>query len=328
MTHRVLWRLGLLAALLPMLLVGSGRAVESQGARLTLVAYSTPREAYEVIIPAFQATEAGADVEFDTSYGSSGEQARAVEGGLPADVVALSLEPDVTKLVEGELVDAEWNQNEYRGMVTDSVVVFAVREGNPKAIQTWDDLIKEGVEVITPNPLTSGGARWNIMAAYGAQIELGKTEEEAVEYLNQLFEHVPVQDKSARESLQTFLGGKGDVLLAYENEVITAQQKGETIEFVLPDQTLLIENPVAITSDSENPEQAQAFVDYLYTPESQRVFGEKGYRPVVAEILAEFPQYVVPPTLFTIDDDLGGWPAVTEKFFDPETGTVATIQQD
>ena len=167
-------------------------------------------------------------------------------------------------------------------MVTDSVVVFAVRPGNPENIQTWDDLLKEGVEVITPNPFTSGGAQWNIMAAYGAQLEQGKSDEEAIEYLRDLFlNHVPVQDKSAREALQTFAGGKGDVMLAYENEAIFAQQAGQAIEYVVPDQTILIENPVAVVNTSKQPEAAQAFVDYLYTPEAQAVFASKGYRPVV-----------------------------------------------
>jgi sulfate/thiosulfate transport system substrate-binding protein len=209
--------------------------------------------------------------------------------------------------------------------VTDSVVVLAVRPDNPKQIATWDDLLKEGVEVITPNPLTSGGARWNVMAAYGAQLALGKTEEEALEYLRQLFSHVPVLDKSARESLATFAGGKGDVLIAYENEAITAQQKGEQIEYIVPDQTILIENPVAVVAESANPEKARAFVDFLRTPEAQRIFGEKGYRPIVPEVLAEF-DYPDPPSLFTIADH-GGWDEVTSTFFDAENGLVAQIVQ-
>jgi sulfate/thiosulfate-binding protein len=292
---------------------------------LTLVAYSTPREAYEQIIPLFQATPDGANVVFETSYAGSGEQSRAVESGLPADVVALSLEPDVTRLVEPGLVAEDWNADEYKGMVTDSVVVLAVRPDNPKGIATWDDLLKEGVEVITPNPLTSGGARWNIMAAYGAQLAQGKSEEEALEYLRQLFTHVPVLDKSARESLATFSGGKGDVLLSYENEAITAQQKDEPLEYVVPDQTILIENPVAVVTESANPEKAQAFVDFLRTPEAQRIFGEKGYRPILPEVLAEF-DYPTPPKLFTIADH-GGWAEVTSKFFDPDTGLVAQFLQ-
>jgi sulfate/thiosulfate-binding protein len=292
---------------------------------LTLVAYSTPREAYEAIIPLFQATPEGANVQFETSFGASGEQSRAVEGGLPADVIALSLEPDVTRLVKSGLVAEDWNADEYQGMVTDSVVVFAVRPGNPKGITTWNSLLEEGVEVLTANPLTSGGARWNIMAAWGAQLKQGKTEEEATEYLRQLFSHVPVQDKSARESLATFTSGKGDVLLAYENEAITAQQAGEDLEFVVPDQTILIENPVAVVTESANPEQAAEFITFLRTPEAQKVFGEKGYRSLLPEVLAEF-DFPKPVELFTIAD-FGGWAEVTTKFFDPDNGVVAKVQQ-
>ena len=291
---------------------------------LTLVAYSTPREAYEEIIPIFQVTEQGANVVFETSFAASGEQSRAVESGLPADIVALSLEPDVTRLIEPGLVAEDWNADEYNGMVTDSLVVFIVRPGNPKEIATWDDLIREDVEVLTPNPLTSGGARWNIMAAWGAQLEQGKSEEEATEYLRQLFTHVAVQDKSARESLATFAGGKGDVLLGYENEVITAQQKGEELEFVTPEQTILIENPIAVVTESANPVKAAEFIAFLRTPEAQQVFGAKGYRSILPEVLAEFA-YPSPETVFTIAD-FGGWDEVTTRFFDPDNGIVAQVQ--
>jgi len=310
----------------PIILSGCGGGSGGEGSgSLTLVAYSTPREAYEELIPAFEETEDGQGVTFETSYGGSGEQSRAVEGGLPADVVALSLEPDVTRLVEAGLVENNWNEDEYRGMVTDSVVVLAVRDGNPKGIRGWDDLTREDIEVITPNPFTSGGARWNVMAAYGAQLEQGKSEEDATEYLRQLFANVPVQDKSARESLQTFTGGKGDILIAYENEVLTAQQEGEDLEYIIPDQTILIENPVAVTSDSESPEQARAFVDFLRSPEAQRVFAQNGYRPVVGDVLAEF-DYPTPPALFTIDD-LGGWLEVTRRFFNVQSGVMADINR-
>ena len=248
---------------------------------ISLVAYSTPQEAYEEIIPAFKGTNDGKDVTFNQSYGASGDQARAVEAGLSADIVALSLQPDVDKLVP-KFVAEGWNDDEYDGFVTNSVVVFAVRKGNPKNIKTWDDLIKDGVEVIEPNPFTSGGAKWNIMAAYGAQLELGKTEQEAEEYLRQLFQNVPVQDKSAREALQTFIGGKGDVLLAYENEAITAQQKGEDVDYVVPDQTILIQNPIAATVDSD--EAATKFVEFTRSEEAQKIFVEKGYRSVIPEL--------------------------------------------
>jgi sulfate/thiosulfate-binding protein len=296
----------------------------SDGAKLTLVAYSTPREVYSQLTKDFAKTDAGKGVSFDESYGSSGEQSRAVEQGLSADVVAFSLEPDVTRIVEAGLVEETWARDEFKGMVTNSVVVFAVRKGNPKGIKTWDDLVKDGVEVIEPNPFTSGGARWNVMAGYGAQLKQGKSHEQAVEYLRELFKHVSVQDKSARESLQTFTGGKGDVLLAYENEAILAREKGEDLDYVVPEQTILIENPVAVTKDA--PEQAAAFLDYIRSDEAQRIFGKAGYRPVNETLAGEF-QFPTPPGLFTIAD-VGGWPEVQKKFFDREDGIMAGIQRE
>jgi len=302
---------------------GGGEAAEASGGKLTLVAYSTPREAYEEIIPAFQKTGPGRRVSFDQSYGGSGEQSRAVEAGLPADVVAMSLAPDIERLVDAGLVADDWDGNEYDGMVTDSVVVFVVRKGNPEGIETWDDLTRDGIEVITPNPFTSGGARWNVMAAFGARLQLGESEQQATEYLERLFANVAVQDKSAREALQTFAGGKGDVMLAYENEAITAQAKGEDVDYVVPDETILIENPVAVTTDA--PKQAQTFVNFLRTPKAQRIFGEQGYRPVVKSVLSDF-DYAEPSSLFTIGD-LGGWDTVADKFFDREQGVMARIEQ-
>jgi sulfate/thiosulfate transport system substrate-binding protein len=304
---------------------GSGGSGGSGGDKLTLVAYSTPREAYEQLIPAFQKTEAGSGLSFSQSYGSSGDQSRAVENGLAADVVTLALEPDMTRLVEAGLVAEDWNSDPHKGMITNSVVVFVTREGNPKNIRTWDDLIKPGVEVIEPNPFTSGGAKWNIMAAYGAQLKAGKTPEQANAYLLELFRHVPVQDKSAREALQTFLGGKGDVMLAYENEAINAQQKEQPVDYVVPDSTILIENPIAVLSKSRNATAAKAFVDFLRSEEAQRIYAERGYRPVnqAAAAAANFPK---PSGLFTIQD-LGGWPEVTKKFFDKEAGIVADIER-
>jgi sulfate transport system substrate-binding protein len=298
---------------------------DGSGGKLTLVAYSTPEEAYKELIPAFNKTPEGEGVGFSQSYASSGEQSRAVEGGLPADVVEFSLEPDITRLVDADLVDKDWNQNEYKGMVTDSVVVFMVRKGNPKNIKTWDDLVTGDVEVLEPNPFTSGGAKWNIMAAYGAQLEQGKSPQEAQQYLSELFKNVPVLDKSARESLQTFSSGKGDVLLGYENEAILAQQKGEELDYVVPDQTILIENPVAVVNEAKDPELAKSFVDFLYTPEAQEIFVGKGYRPVVegAAGADKFPQ---PKDLFDITK-FGGWDKVNDEFFDPENGVVAKIFQ-
>jgi sulfate/thiosulfate transport system substrate-binding protein len=295
----------------------------AEGGNIRLVAYSTPREAYARLIELYRGG-AGDGVSFDQSYGSSGEQSRAVEAGLRADVVAFSLEPDMTRLVESGVVAQDWNAGEHKGMVTDSVVVFIVREGNPKGIKSWDDLTKDGVEVVTPNPFTSGGARWNVMAGYGAQLEQGKSPEQAREYLQALFANVAVQDKSARESLTTFASGKGDVLLGYENEAIFAQRQGQPLEYVVPDQTILIENPVAVTEDAS--EAAQGFLDFLTTDEAQKVFGEEGYRPVVKSVLDTF-DYPTPPGLFTIAD-VGGWDTVQEEFFDRETGFMADVQRE
>ena len=297
----------------------------SGGDKLTLVAYSTPREAYEQLIPEFQKTAAGKGVSFSQSYGASGDQSRAVQNGLAADVVAFSLEPDMTKLVDAGLVAKDWNADAHKGMITNSVVVFVTRKGNPKNIKTWDDLIKDGIEVIEPNPFTSGGAKWNIMAAYGAQLEQGKSPQQAQDYLAQLFKNVPVQDKSAREALQTFVGGKGDVMLAYENEAINAQQKEQPVDYVVPDNTILIENPIAVAAKSRNPTEAKAFVDFLRSEPAQKTYAARGYRPVdqAAAASANFPR---PSGLFTIKD-VGGWSEVNKMFFDKEGGIVAGIER-
>jgi sulfate/thiosulfate transport system substrate-binding protein len=301
---------------------GSGDGAKKS--KLTLVAYSTPREVYEELIPKFQATDDGKGVKFEQSYGASGEQSRAVEAGLGADVVAFSLAPDVDRLVDAGLVADNWADDEFDGMVSRSVVALAVRKGNPKHIEGWDDLVRDDVDVITPNPFTSGGARWNVMAAYGAQLEQGRSKEEALDYLGKLFHNVSVQDKSARESLQTFLGGKGDVLIAYENEAITAQQKGEDIDYVVPAETILIENPIAVTTDGGPT--AEAFVDFARSEEAQKVFGEKGYRSIRDDLVDE-KTYPTPSSLFTIAK-LGGWPDVQERFFDRESGLMADIQRE
>src|SRR5919201_4802291 len=323
---RVRIPVALLAIAALLLAAGCGTSGSSGGggsAKLSLVAYSTPREAYEQLIPAFQKTAAGKGVGFSQSYGASGDQSRAVANGLPADVVEFSLEPDVTKLVSAGLVASSWNQDQWHGFVTNSVVALVVRKGNPKNIHTWADLVKPGVQVIEPNPFSSGGARWNVMAAYGAQIKQGKTPAQALAYLAQFFKHVAVQDKSARDALQTFTSGKGDVLVSYENEAITAQQKGKAVDYVIPDQTILIQNPVAVTKAAND--SAKAFVSFLHTPTAQKIFAAKGYRPVLPE-LVDKSKFPTPSGLFTIND-FGGWSKVTKDFFDPEKGSVATIEQ-
>jgi sulfate transport system substrate-binding protein len=223
---------------------------------LSLVAYSTPQAAYQKLIAAYQKTDAGKNIKFTQSYGASGTQSRAVESGLKADIVALSLEPDVTRLVTDKLVDASWNSDQYHGMITDSVAVIGVRKGNPKHITTWDDLTKPGVSVLTPNPYTSGGAKWNILGAWGAKSNKGADPQAGAAYLQALFNNVPVQDASGRASLQTFASGKGDAIISYENEAIFAQQNGQAIDYTVPPATVLIENPIAVTTNSAHPTEA------------------------------------------------------------------------
>ena len=297
------------------------------GDSLSLVAYSTPKEAYEEIIPAFQKTEAGQNVKFTQSYGASGDQSRAVEAGLPTDFVMFSLETDMTRVVDAGIVDANWNTDEHKGMITNSVVSLVTRKDNPKNITDWDDLLKKDVEVITPNPFSSGGARWNIMAAYGAQIDKGASEADAEQYLADMLANVPVQDESARAALQTFTGGKGDVLISYENEAIFAQQNGQDIEYVTPDSTILIENPAAITSTTKHPKEAQAFLDFVRGPEAQAIFAKNGYRPTNAEADTGDQEFKEPSGLFTIAE-FGGWADVVTKFFDPEKGIVTEIERN
>jgi sulfate transport system substrate-binding protein len=299
-------------------------AIELPAAELSVVAYSTPQAAYEQIISAFNATTQGKKITFTQSYGASGDQSRAVVAGLDADCVAFSLEPDVTRLVKANLVAADWNTGKHTGNITDSVVVLVVRKGNPKSIKGWADLTKPGIEVITANPFTSGGARWNVMAAYGQVIKGGGTEADGVAYLNALFANVPVQDDSVRKSLQTFTSGKGDVLLAYENEAIFAQQNGQDIDYVVPDSTILIENPSAVTSSSKHPEQAKAFLDFVLSSTAQTIFAKNGYRPVIDGITSPY-DFPTPTGLFTIAD-LGGWTDVSKKFFDPNGSLMADVE--
>jgi sulfate/thiosulfate-binding protein len=303
---------------------GGSSDSSSGGSKLSLVAYSTPKEAYDEIIPAFGKTPEGAGTTFTTSYGASGDQAKAIISGLPTDIAALSLEPDITKLVKENIVAPDWQSaTSTKGIVTPSVVVIAVRKGNPKNIKGWADLVKPGIEVITPNPFTSGGARWNVMAAYGAQIEQGKTDAQADAYLQQLFKHVPVQAKAARDALQAFTGGKGDALISYENEAITAQQKGEALDYVIPDQTILIENPIAMTK-SAGP-KAKAFVKYAVSEPAQKIFAAKGYRSIIPS-LVDKKTYPDPKKLFEITK-FGGWDTVMKKFFDPADSVMQRVEK-
>jgi sulfate/thiosulfate transport system substrate-binding protein len=298
---------------------GSGASVQ-----LALVAYSTPQGAYTKLIKAFQATAAGQNITFTQSYGASGDQSRAVAAGLKADIVNFSLTPDMTRLVKAKLVDPSWSSGQHKGMITDSVVVIGTRKGNPKNLKDWPDLTKPGIQVITPNPFTSGGARWNVMAAYGATSSKGSNKQAGVDYLNALFKNVPVQDDSARKSIQTFVAGKGDAFLSYESEAINAQRNNQPVDYTVPSSTILIENPIAVTSGSKHKKEAQAFLDFLYTPQAQQIWADSGYRPVVAGVaVGKFP---TPSSLFTITD-LGGWTKVAKDFFDTTSGIMADVEK-
>jgi sulfate/thiosulfate-binding protein len=299
----------------------------SSGGQINLVAYSTPETVYdEALIPGFQKTSEGDGSTFKNSFGPSGDQQRAVIAGQPADYVHLALEPDMQALVDAGIVDSSWQDNQYNGIVQDSVVAFTVRKGNPKNIQTWEDVVKPGVEVVTPNVFSSGGAKWNLMAAYGAQINQGKSPEEALAFVKTVLEHAVVQPGSAGDALTAFTSGKGDVLLSYESDAIEAQNAGEDIEHVVPDDTILIETPAATTNDA--PTQAQDFLTYLWTPEAQQLFADGGYRPVDKSVLAKNKdKFPTPPGLFDISS-LGGWEKANAEFFDPENGSVAKIEED
>ncbi len=298
---------------------------------VALVAYSTPKPAYDQLIKAFNATPAGKGVGFTSSYGASGDQARSVLSGLDAGYVAFSLQTDMDKLVKAGKVATSWNSGPTKGFVTDSVVVFVVRKGNPKHIESWADLVKPGVKVITPNPFSSGSARWNILAAYGQVTTSGGTTAQGQAFLRKLFANIVTQPASGREATQAFTSGTGDVLLSYENEAIFARQKGQPVDYVVPATTLLIQNPAAVTVGS--PASATSFLDYVLSTPGQTIFAQNGYRPVVPGINvtvegANDPAnpFPTPAHQFTIAQ-LGGWKAVTDTFFDTKTGVITAIEQ-
>ena len=328
---------------------------------LTLVAYAVPREAYGEIIPLFQAywlEQTGQTVRFLESYAGSGTQSRAVAGGFEADIVALALEPDVTRLVSAGLVSEDWKANTpSNGFVTNSIVVFATREGNPEGITDWADLGQEGIEVITPNPSTSGGARWNILGGYGAARRgfvdgYDTSDEGGVEFLQALITNVEVLDRDARESFLTFERGIGDVAITYENEYYAGIEAGGEYDVVYPRSTILIENPVTIVDtyvDAHGTrEVAEAFVDFLFTQNAQRIYASKGFRPVNPVVAANYGLDVEVPSnvpeeevtveinpaitfpavedLFTIED-FGGWDVAQPEYFGDDGSIIALITE-
>jgi sulfate transport system substrate-binding protein len=301
------------------------------GGTINLVAYSTPQEVYEDhLIPAFQKTPEGQGTKFTTSFAGSGDSRRAIESGIPTDVAHLALEPDTQILVDKGILPEDYRDNEYEGIIQNSVVVIVTRPGNPENVKGWDDVLNGDLEIINANPFTSGGARWNVMAVFGqAALKNGKFNEQAgLDAVRKLLEKVPTYPASARDALNEFLSGKGDVLLSYENEAIQAQNAGNDVEYVVPDSTILIQTPGGVPVDAPNPEGGKAFLEFLWSDEAQRIWAENGFRPVNEEILAEFSdKFPQPKDLFTIDD-LGGWDKVMTEYFDPDKGKIAQIQKE
>ena len=305
---------------------GAAPAAAAATTTVNLFAYAVAKPAYDAVLPAFQRTPAGTGVAFQQSYGASGDQSRKVAAGAEADLVHLSTEPDLTRLVDAGLVDPTWNAGEHGGVPFGSVVTLVVREGNPKGIADWEDLLQPGVEVVTPNPFSSGSAKWNLLAPFAAESHGGADPAAGLAYVEKLVsEHVRIQPKSGREATEAFLQGRGDVLLSYENEALFLERNGDPVEHVTPPQTFRIDNPAAVLKGSANLRAAQAFADYLYAPEAQRLLARAGFRPVDAQVAAEFAAtFPRPEKLWTIAD-LGGWTAVDATLFEPRTGAIATI---
>ncbi|MFN8042697.1 MAG: sulfate ABC transporter substrate-binding protein [Mycobacterium sp.] len=293
---------------------------------LTLVAYAVPEPGWSKIIPAFAATPEGKGVGVTTSYGASGDQSRAVVDGKPADIVNFSVEPDVSRLVKANKVASDWNKDVTKGIPFGSVVTLVVRKGNPKNIRDWDDLLQPGVEVVTPSPLSSGSAKWNLLAPYAAKSNGGQNQQAGLDFVTKLVnEHVKTRPGSGREATDVFLQGSGDVLISYENEAINIERQGKPVEHINPPQTFKIENPVAVVTTSAHLDKATALKNFLYTPEGQKIWAQAGFRPVDPAVAAEFTaDFPVPQKLWTITD-LGGWSAVDPALFDKENGAITKI---
>jgi sulfate transport system substrate-binding protein len=318
-----------LAAVVVALVLAAGASAASRGTNLSLVGYSTPKAVMGKIIQAWQKTPDGGGVTFSQSFGASTDQARAVANGLKADIVFLSTGDDVNLLVDAGLVDSSWNHQSYNGIAADTVVVFAVRNGNPKHIKSWNDLIKPGIQVVTPNPFSSGSAKWNILAAYGAQRRLGKTDKQATDYVQKLFSHVVSQDTSGRNATNTFLAGKGDVLITYESEAINSRLNGQDIQYVIPRQSMLIELPIAVLKNSSNKDTANKFIRFVKGDTAQDLLAQYGFRPVDQKVAKKYAsKYPARPGIFKVDDKIiGGWRNADKVWFDPNKGRMVKIEQ-
>lgn len=303
-----------------------GGASSDADTTLTLVAYAVPEPGWSKIIPAFAATPEGKGVDVTTSYGASGDQSRSVMDGKPADIVNFSVEPDVTRLVNAGKVTPEWNADVTKGIPFGSVVSLVVRNGNPKNIKDWDDLLRPGIEVVTPSPLSSGSAKWNLLAPYAVKSNGGKDQQAGLDFISTLVtDHIKTRPSSGREATDVFLQGTGDVLISYENEAIHIQRQGKDVDYVNPPQTFKIDNPVAVVATSTHLEAATALKNFLFTPEGQTIWAQAGFRPVDPAVAADFAkEFPAAQKLWTIAD-LGGWGAVDAALFDKDTGSLSSI---
>ncbi len=297
----------------------------SAGATLNLVAYSTPKAVMSQLESNWAQTPAGAGVGFSQSFGPSTSQAQAVAAGQPADIVFFSWPGDMQILVDANLVNKNWDEQSYRGIVAETVVVFALRNGNPKKVRQWSDLIKPGVQVVTPDPFSSGSAKWNILAAYVGQRHLGKSDAQAVAYVKALFKNVVAQPTSGTNATAAFLSGEGDVLLTYESEAINANRSGSNIQYVIPKQTLLIQLPIAVIESSPNKDLANKFIQFIKETPSQLVFGQFGFRPVNPAAAKRFAFPVRPGEYTLADPSLGGFAAAQNRWFS-SNGLVKQIE--
>jgi sulfate transport system substrate-binding protein len=301
---------------------GSGNAKTS----ITLVAYSAPEPGWSKVIPAFNASPEGKGVQVITTYGASGDQSRGVVDGKPADIVNFSVEPDIARLVKAGKVSKDWDKDATKGIPFGSVVTLVVRQGNPKNIKDWDDLLRPGVEVITPSPLSSGSAKWNLLAPYAVKSSGGHNPQAGIDFISKLVgEHVKLRPGSGREATDVFVQGSGDVLISYENEAIATERQGKPVTHLNPSQTFKIENPVAVVTNSAHLDAATAFKNFQYTAQAQKLWAAAGFRPVdpavAADVRGQFPK---PAKLWTIAD-LGGWETADPQLFDKKSGSITKI---
>nr|WP_236983981.1 MULTISPECIES: sulfate ABC transporter substrate-binding protein [Mycobacterium] len=305
--------------------VGGGGLANAKTS-VTLVAYSVAEPGWAKVGPAFNASEEGKGVQVIATYGASGDQSRGVAEGKPADLVNFSVEPDITRLIKSGKVAKDWNTDATKGIPFGSVVTLVVRKGNPKNIRDWDDLLRPGIEVITPSPLSSGSAKWNLLAPYAVKSEGGHNSQAGIEFVSRLVrEHVKLRPGSGREATDVFVQGSGDVLISYENEAIAAERAGKPVEHVTPPQTFKIENPMAVITTSPHLAAANAFKNFQYTAAAQKLWAQAGFRPVDPSVAAAFrDQFPLPAKLWTIAD-LGGWDVVDPQLFDKNAGSITKI---